>query len=218
MSKDKDIPDNLRARPFDDLMDMIEKKWSGLADKHEGEQEEPQISDEELFRDAMSRVREIKEFRDIPVGGSKTGPAFIPRKTDEKDDEILDEITSGKRSIDISATQEFVRWVNPDDRHFDITELHRGSYSVQDYIDLHGYTANEAEEEIEEYLKDAIRRGLSCIKIIHGRGLRSANGPVIKERLVNLLQGKFRKKIRAFVSARQCDGGLGAVYVVLKQK
>jgi DNA-nicking Smr family endonuclease len=54
------------------------------------------------------------------------------------------------------------------------------------------------------------------VKIIHGRGLRSPRGPVLKEKLIKRLSGKYRKHVVAFVTARQCDGGLGALYILLK--
>ena len=33
--------------------------------------------------------------------------------------------------------------------------------------------------------------------------------------MVKLLSGRYRKQIIAYVTARQCDGGLGALYVLL---
>jgi len=43
-------------------------------------------------------------------------------------------------------------------------------------------------------------------------------GPVLKDAVIRRLVGRYRKQIVAFVSARQCDGGLGAMYVLLRQK
>jgi DNA-nicking Smr family endonuclease len=59
---------------------------------------------------------------------------------------------------------------------------------------------------------------LSCIKIIHGRGLRSVKGARLKHVVVQRLSGHFRRDIIAYVTARQCDGGLGALYVLLRKK
>jgi len=56
------------------------------------------------------------------------------------------------------------------------------------------------------------------LKIIHGRGLRSAKGPVLKNALMKWLSEHYRKHMIAFATARQCDGGLGAVYVLLKNR
>jgi DNA-nicking Smr family endonuclease len=218
MDNKKNSPDDFQVRPFDSLKEMIEEKWNGLPEKPIEEGAADTRSDEELFREAMSKVREIKEFREIPVEEKKIRP--IRKSKDECEETLcmLNDIASGKTPIDLSDTEEYVQWVNPEHRRFNTSLLHGGNYSVQDYIDLHGYTVAEAEEELERYLKECIKRGFSCVKIIHGRGLRSKNGPVVKDAIVRRLSSNFRKNIIAFVSARQCDGGLGAVYVLLKRK
>jgi DNA-nicking Smr family endonuclease len=69
---------------------------------------------------------------------------------------------------------------------------------------------------VEQFLKESMIKGHRCIKIIHGRGLRSPKGPVLKEALIKWLSGRYRKHIIAFVTARQCDGGLGALYILLR--
>ncbi|KJU85869.1 smr domain-containing protein, partial [Candidatus Magnetobacterium bavaricum] len=95
--------------------------------------------------------------------------------------------------------------------------LHEGMYSVQDFLDLHGCTLAEAELIISGFIKESIRKGYRCIKVIHGRGLRSPNGPVLKSALVKWLSGQMRKYIMAFATAPQYDGGLGALYILLKK-
>jgi DNA-nicking Smr family endonuclease len=77
-------------------------------------------------------------------------------------------------------------------------------------------TLCEAEEALISFFRDAVKRRLFCIKVIHGRGLRSPNGPVIKEALKQWLHGPFRKWVMAYASAKDCDGGLGATYIMLK--
>jgi DNA-nicking Smr family endonuclease len=66
------------------------------------------------------------------------------------------------------------------------------------------------------FIRDGLRRGYRCLKIIHGRGLKSPRGPVLKEFVIRLLSGPLSKHVDAFATARQCDGGLGALYVLLR--
>ena len=55
--------------------------------------------------------------------------------------------------------------------------------------------------------------------VIHGRGLKSSQGPVLKELLVRwLTTGSLSHLVLAFASARPCDGGTGALYVLLKRR
>jgi DNA-nicking Smr family endonuclease len=56
---------------------------------------------------------------------------------------------------------------------------------------------------------------MTCVRIIHGKGLRSRHkGPVIKTKVNTWL--RQRDDILAFCSARPVDGGTGAIYVLLR--
>ncbi len=173
-------------------------------------------TDEEIFSEAMADVREIKEFRKIPV----EQPPGIKHHPLQKDDtlEILRQITQGERKIRLSDTGEYIEWIRPNLRKDILLRLHNGDFSVQDYIDLHGMTLTEAEEALHLFFKEAARKHLFCVKVIHGRGLRSPKGPVLKEALKKWLHGTFKKCVLAYSTAKDCDGGLGATYVILKSR
>ena len=178
------------------------------------------LSDEELLNNAMSDVQEIKEFRTLPLKQrqKRHAPHRGKNVSDQEALTVLFEIANGKRKINLSDTQEYVEWTNPDYQR-DLTQrMHQGHFSIQAYLDLHGFTVAEADAKVEIFLKEAFSRGLRCIKIIHGRGLRSVKGPQLKEVVVKKLSGRYRKSIMAYVTARQCDGGLGALYVLLRKK
>lgn len=97
--------------------------------------------------------------------------------------------------------------------------LRRGEFSIQRTIDLHGYPLRVAEAIFEGFLRDATRRGLNCVKVIHGRGLKSKDAPILKEGLKGwLLKAMHRKWIVAFSSSRMADGGPGATYILLKRR
>jgi DNA-nicking Smr family endonuclease len=183
-----------------------------------GQTKDAPITDDELFRDAMKEVREIREFREIPVHQKKN--AFRSKCKNAIPDQealkTLEEIVRGRKAVILSDTQEYIEWINRDYHEDIIDKLHKGQYSVQDCLDLHGIIVEEAEKEVELFLNGALRKGYRCVKIIHGRGLRSVKGPVLKQALITWLLYRYRKNIIAFVTARQCDGGLGALYVLLR--
>lgn len=171
-------------------------------------------TDEEIFVDAMADVREIREFREIPF---KSPPRIEHRHVRTDDSlEVLKQIVKGEIKIRLSDTGEYMEWISPDMRKDIAKRLHQGDFSVQDYIDLHGMILREAEEALFLFFKEAIKKGLFCIKVIHGRGLRSPGGPVLKEALQKWLQGSFRKWVLAYSTAKDSDGGLGATYIILK--
>lgn len=95
-----------------------------------------------------------------------------------------------------------------------LRRLRRGEYRVEAEIDLHGLTVAEAGAELRAFLAAAIARDLRCVRIVHGKGLRSGQrGPVLKQAVNGLLRRVAA--VVAFTSARQVDGGTGAVYVLL---
>jgi len=95
-----------------------------------------------------------------------------------------------------------------------LRKLRRGDYRVQGEIDLHGLTVTEAKQELREFLAHALTRQWRCVRIVHGKGLRSGHrGPVLKAMVGTMLRKVG--PVLAYVSARQVDGGTGAVYVLL---
>lgn len=96
-----------------------------------------------------------------------------------------------------------------------LRKLRRGQWVVQGELDLHGLTVPAAREALVAFLKRCLREGWRCVRIIHGRGLRSTNGePVLKSKTALWLAQ--RQEILAFCQARPIDGGAGAVLVLLK--
>jgi DNA-nicking Smr family endonuclease len=119
----------------------------------------------------------------------------------------------------VSLTPEYVEGmaqnVNPEVAR----RLHRGDFSIQDHIDLHGLRANEAHEAVDDFLSDSIAAGKRAVLIIHGRGLSSPVKPILKSKVFRwLTTSPWHKWVIAFTSARLCDGGAGATYVLLRRK
>jgi DNA-nicking Smr family endonuclease len=217
MSANKQAPETFLFQPFEDLKKIIEGKGLSMSCKPPvATKDEPIKNDEELFANAMREVREIKEFRRIPVRQRKAIALRRKISSDKETIKALDDIVTGRRDVNLPDTQEYVEWIHQGYRVGIIRTLHEGKFSVQDYLDLHGLCVEEAENEVRYFLKDSLIKGHRCVKIIHGRGLRSPKGPVLKEALIKWLSGRYRKNIIAFVTARQCDGGLGALYILLR--
>jgi len=206
-------------RPFDKLKKQLERRQSEPAPSPPLPEAAPP-TEEALFEDAMTDVREIAAFRVLPC--AKASKRAAPsRKNHDPDDDALDilrQIAGGSHPINLSDTQEYIEWTNADIAGEVTGKLHTGHFSVQGYIDLHGYTGDEVNEQLDGFLAEAFRKDWRCVKIIHGRGLRSVKGPVLKDAVIKRLAGRYRKRITAFVTARQCDGGLGALYVLLRKK
>lgn len=198
--------------PFKGLKAALQKRQIVFRERNVREAR----TDEEVFREAMADVREIPEFSSLPPGNSPK-LILLPRRRDDSLD-ILSRIVKGQMKIRISDTAEYMAWAKPSVRKDILEKLHRGDYAVQDSIDLHGMTLAEAEDALFRFFRCAVRKGLFCVKVIHGRGLRSPQGPVLKEALKNFLHRSFSKWILAYATARHSDGGLGATYIILKSR
>jgi DNA-nicking Smr family endonuclease len=96
-----------------------------------------------------------------------------------------------------------------------LRKLRRAHWVIQDELDLHGLISREARPLLVEFLNGCLRRGLRCVRVIHGKGLRSKNRvPVLKHKVAHWLMQ--RDEILAFCQARPTEGGSGAVVVLLK--
>lgn len=96
-----------------------------------------------------------------------------------------------------------------------LRKLRRGEWVIQDELDLHGARVGEARELLAGFLRDALRRGLRCVRIVHGKGLGSRNRqPVLRGKTRNWLVQ--REEVIAFCQARPDEGGSGALMVLLR--
>ena len=97
-----------------------------------------------------------------------------------------------------------------------LRQLKRGHFSIADEIDLHQMSVEVARKAIKMFLDESLREARLCVKIIHGKGLRSrAQGPVLKRLVDGLL--RRRGDVLAFASAPAAEGGTGAVIVLLRR-
>ena len=97
-----------------------------------------------------------------------------------------------------------------------LRRLRRGQYSVADTIDLHHMDVSSARQVLLDFIAHSLERKRSCIRIIHGKGLRSRDVPRLK-----LLTGRILRKhpsVIAFASCRPVDGGTGATDVLLSAR
>jgi len=172
----------------------------------------------DLFTRAMEGVRPLP--RRVRVDGPM--PASRPRPRVSEEAEALAELSDlvhGNAHFDVSDTREYVEGaiVGLDPRV--LRRLRRGDFAWQAHVDLHGMVAEQAHQAVLAFLRAAVRAGLRCVLVVHGRGLNSKDQtPVLKERMKSwLARGPAAHIVLAFTTARPCDGGAGALYVLLRR-
>lgn len=217
--------------PFSSLIGLKDAIASNKKEKDQGKKEEksvPHLSEEELFRKAMEGVIPIegtqkKIMEEAPVGQKRqsknisASPAILKEDTEAL--AALSELVSGKSSFPLEHTSEYVE----EERLAVIPDLskrlHQGAFSVQAYIDLHGMDEIMALDACRNFIQEALFLEKKCVAIIHGRGLSSPRGPVLKKAVHKWLKtGPYRRHIMAMSSAPSWDGGTGVTYVLLRTR
>jgi DNA-nicking Smr family endonuclease len=165
-----------------------------------------------LFRQSVKDVKPLPQpnrvVHDLPK------PKPHPAKREEDEQAVLDELA--RLTLDDDAEFEddgmFLRPGLPRDI---LRKLKRTHWVIQANLDLHGLTGDEAVAETAVFLAGCKRSGIRCVRIIHGKGLRSpGREPVLKRRIRKLLTR--RDEVLAFVEPRAIHGGGGAVVVLLE--
>jgi DNA-nicking Smr family endonuclease len=141
----------------------------------------------------------------------------LPKKRWEDDEQVLVASVSDEFEVDtLLHTDDELSFRRPGLGPDVLRKLRRGDWVIQDEVDLHGCRTDEARELLADFLRDAVRRGLRCVRVIHGKGLGSKDKqPVLRGKArVWLAQ---RDEVIAFCQARPAQGGGGALVVLLKQ-
>jgi len=128
-------------------------------------------------------------------------------------------LVDGAAPFDIADSDEFIEGSARGLDHHVLRRLRRGEFAVQGHVDLHGLTRDEARSELEAFLARSRQGGKRCVLVVHGRGLHSKDQmPVLKDALKRWMStARFADHVLAFATARPHDGGLGAVYVLLRR-
>lgn len=181
---------------------------------------EPEAQDERaLFEEAMADVERISQN----IYAEQNYPRFAVFEPDQTDDSEallhLEKLVETGKGFVVADTAEYVEGTGYNVNREVARRLHRGEFSLQGHIDLHGLTVEDARPVFEQFLKESVATGKRMVLIVHGRGLSSPAKPILKSKVTQwLTTGPWRKWVMAFTSARLCDGGTGATYVLLRKR
>lgn len=170
----------------------------------------------DLFRRSIGEVAPLPAPDKLTVVAPRPLPIARQHLADEQ--RALQESLSDEFSIEtLLETDDALSFARPGIGNDTLRKLRRGHWVIQHQLDLHGLRTEEAREALVEFLRGCGKRGLRCVRIIHGKGLGSANKePVLKNKVRNWLVQK--DQVLAFCLARPVDGGAGAMVVLLKSQ
>lgn len=211
--------------PFNPVFNGLEKEEQGPTPEdmmtYDFSRQAPEKEDTQFFFEAMADVRPLSKKQRIVtrVPDPKLKPAHPTKNSEQEVVDHLSDLVKGTAEMDITFSDEYIEGSVSGLSRKLMRRLKKGQFPIQDHIDLHGLTKGEAEVRIRDFLIQSYRLGLSCVLVVHGRGLNSENNiPVLKERLpIWLSKGPAKKIVLGFSTAKPYDGGTGAIYVLLRR-
>ena len=211
-------------RPFKNLKTLLENKSIALekdridAPSQSTSTRTDPAEEQKLFEEAMADVVRLAHNTCDEPPTQKLTSIDTDRNTESEILRQLEQLVSTGKGFVVADTDEYIEGTGYRVNRSVAERLHRGEFSIQGHIDLHGLRVEEAREVFENFLKKSITEGKRMVLVIHGRGLSSPAKPILKTNVFKwLTTGPWRKWVMAFASARLCDGGAGATYVLLRK-
>lgn len=222
--KKKDKEERLNS-PFANALKEVKVKQSRRSVDPKPKQKKPSEpakrkefgSEEDAYRQAIAGAAPLKERTRIPLVKEKREQPLIDDEAEVMAE--LADLIEGSGFFETSFHDEHIEGLAKGIDRTLLKKLKKGSFSVRAHLDLHGLTRIEAKERVERFILENRQKQNRCVLIVHGRGLHSKDGiPVLKQAVTSwLLRGRIAKSVLAFCSARPCDGGLGAIVVLLRR-
>jgi len=166
-----------------------------------------------LFREAVRDTTPIRQAQRVVPRGRVPPPVPVQSLLDghQAIAESLEGSLSVEQSLDTGLEPSYLR---PGLGRDVLRKLRRGHWVIQDVVDLHGLNRDQARLSLAEFLGGCLKRGLRCVRVVHGKGLRSpGKEPVLKGK-VQLWLAR-REEVLAYCEAPANLGGSGALLVLL---
>jgi len=166
-----------------------------------------------VFADAVGRVTPLRPDGRARSTRPPPPPEPLQREADER--AALKEAWSDEVDVEsLLLTDDGLSFRRPGVSLAVVTKLRRGHWSIQAETDLHGLRRDEARDHLAAFVRNAGRRGLRCLRVVHGKGYGSpGREPVLKGKVQRWLAQSA--EVVAFAQASGPQGGAGALIVLL---
>ncbi|MCK5396345.1 MAG: Smr/MutS family protein [Gammaproteobacteria bacterium] len=167
--------------------------------------------EESLFLSEMADVTPLKSDNKIKLKKKLKKP--LRQTSDDDYSFAIDDVFSSAEMVE--DCPDILSFSRSGLQHNVLKKLRQGKNPIEHALDLHGLTVEQARNELLGFLGECEAAGVRNAIIVHGKGFRSKDKPVIKPMVNRWLRAV--DNVLAFHSAQPKDGGSGAVYVLLKK-
>ncbi|MFY7872280.1 MAG: Smr/MutS family protein, partial [Limnohabitans sp.] len=129
-------------------------------------------AEQQLFARAVGAVSPLPDRKQGRLARAPAQP--VPRQFQQDEAAALRDSLSDE--FDVSTlldTDEALSFRRPGVGPDITRKLRKGDWTIQREIDLHGLRSDEARVALAEFIREAHRQGLRCVRVVHGKGLGS---------------------------------------------
>ncbi|WP_423357532.1 Smr/MutS family protein [Pseudomonas citronellolis] len=117
--------------------------------------------------------------------------------------------------IDVGAEDELY-WARDGVQEGQMRKLKAGQIGFEGSLDLHGMNIEKARELLWDFLAEATRLEVRCVRVTHGKAARTdGRRPLLKSHVNTWL--RQHPQVLGFTSALPRHGGTGSLYVMLRR-
>lgn len=172
-----------------------------------------EAAEREIFARAVGPVQLLADSGRVAPAPPRPAPQPLQRLADER--AALREALSDEVDVEsLLLTDDGLSFRRPGVAADVVLRLRRGQWAIQDQLDLHGLTREQARDALAAFVRGSQRQGRRCLRVVHGKGHGSpGRRPVLKARVQRWLAQCA--EVIAFTQASGFDGGAGALIVLL---
>ena len=174
--------------------------------------EKQPILDQHLFRQEMGDI--------VPLKTASTTESRAPRKLSLSKKPLGDSFEADKLTASSTEIHDHIDSEDGTSHRKNgvqkrmVQKLKRGQFPVTAQLDLHSMTVKAGHDALMTFIHESGGNSIQSVRVIHGKGLRSSQGPRLKIMARQLL--REHPKVLAFSSCKPAQGGDGATDVLLK--
>ncbi|AGI23929.1 Smr/MutS family protein [Pseudomonas sp. MT3] len=168
-------------------------------------------------------AREMRGVKRITVDQADTGK---PKADRQQLKELRQNATVRTENIRVDGlSDQFVIDVGPEDELYwardgvqegQMRKLKAGQIGFEGSLDLHGMKIEKARETLWDFIAEATRFEVRCVRVTHGKAARvDGRSPMMKSHVNTWL--RQHPQVLGFTSCLPRHGGAGAIYVMLRR-